>query len=290
MELYQLEYFRVLCKYGNFTSASEELVVTQPAVSAAIKKLEEEYGVELIDRESKMFALTHVGEAVLRHAIAIHNEISEMRDELNAGYQKRREVVRMAVPITMCPEVLPELLSNYLLHNKSVTLHLLQKGHAAIAQGLTGRGIDIGILSKDMVNPMLQTEEYSSVELFAVFSKQHRFCGCEYITPEMLNGENLIFAKMPNGVPVHIRRYLDEHNVQAKRTLHDGFPDGSASVAQTGKGIAFAPRSIAGEHFAPMSPPLYCNLVVAWNGKNPLTMEQRKLMDYIKKNTPALSR
>ncbi|MBE6017611.1 MAG: LysR family transcriptional regulator, partial [Lachnospiraceae bacterium] len=69
MELYQLDFFRILCKHGNFTSASDELNVTQPAVSTAVKKLEEELGKPLIDRNDKGFALTRAGEIVLGHAV-----------------------------------------------------------------------------------------------------------------------------------------------------------------------------------------------------------------------------
>lgn len=287
MELYQLEYFRILCKYGNFTSASEELMVTQPAVSMAVKKLEEEYNVELIDRDSKAFSLTQMGETVLKHAIAIHNEVTCMRQELNAGFFKKREVIRLAIPFTMCPALLPELLSNYVVQNKAITLHLLQKGHAAIAKGLADRSIDVGIFSKDIVNPLLEQREYTSVELYAAFSPDHRFRNCDKITPEMLQGETLIFSKVTS-VPGHIRKYLEDHGIEARKLLHDGFPDGNVQLAHRGQGVALAPKHIAGPDSVPLSPPLYCDLVVAWNRKNDLTQEQLGLIDYLIENVSAL--
>ena len=281
MELYQLEYFRILCKYGNFTSASEELMVTQPAVSMAVKKLEEEYGIELIDRDNKAFSLTQAGETVLKHAIAIHNEVTCMRDSLNASYFKKREVIRLALPITMCPALLPELLANYVVQNKAVTLNLLQKGHIAIAKGLADRSIDVGICDKGNLLPVLEHEEYTRVEIFAAFSDDHRFNQCEYVTPEMLNEETLIFSKVSNNIPEYIRSYLEEHKVDAKRKYHDGFPDGNVHLAHRGQGVAFAPKHIAGENSIPLNPPLYCDLVVAWNGKNALTQEQKGIIDFL---------
>ncbi len=281
MELYQLEYFRILCKYGNFTSASEELMVTQPAVSTAVKKLEEEYGVELIDRDSKAFALTQVGETVLKHAVAIHNEVTAMREELNATFLKKREVIRLAIPFTMCPGLLPELLSNYVVQNKAISLNLQQKGHAAVAKSLADRGIDIGVFSKDIVNPLLEQREYTRVEFYAAFSADHRFNEYEKITPDMLRDETLIQAKSSRTMPGYIRNYLEEHHVNPRKLYHDGFPDGNVVLAQRGQGIAFAPRHIAGEHSAPLDPPMYCDLVVAWNGKNSLTKEQQDLIDFL---------
>ena len=288
MELYQLEYFRILCKYGNFTSASEELIVTQPAVSMAVKKLEEEFGVELIDRDSKAFSLTQMGEVVLTHAIAIHNEVTNLRSELHAGFSKKREVIRLAVPFTMCPALLPELLSNYMLHNQTVTLHLLQKGHAAIAKGLADRSIDVGIFSKDIVNPLLMQRDFIKMEIFASFSPEHPFNQAEKITPDMLKDETLIFSKVSNSPPGYIRKWLEEHQVAFHKKFHDGFPDGNVRLAQQGCGVALAPRHIAGEYCAPLSPPIYCELVVAWNGKNDLTQEQEDLIDFLIQNAPKL--
>lgn len=281
MELYQLEYFRILCKYGNFTSASEELMVTQPAVSTAVKKLEEEYGVELIDRDSKAFSLTQIGETVLKHAVAIHNEVASMREELNASFVKKRETIRLAIPFTMCPGLLPELLSNYVVQNKAISLNLQQKGHAAIAKSLADRGIDIGVFSKDILNPLLEQREYTRVEFYAAFSPEHRFNQYEAITPDMLNDETLIFAKSTKALPGYIRKYLEDNGITPRKLFHDGFPDSNVHLAHRGQGIALAPKHIAGENSAPLSPPLYCDLVVAWNGKNSLTKEQQDLIDFL---------
>ena len=78
MELYQLEYFRVLCKYGSYTSASQELNVSQPAISMAIRKLEDECGGDIINRDSKNFALTPKGEVLQSWAVKIHNDVDSL--------------------------------------------------------------------------------------------------------------------------------------------------------------------------------------------------------------------
>lgn len=288
MELYQLEYFRILCKYGNFTNASEELMVTQPAVSTAVKKLEEEYGVELIDRDTKSFVLTPVGETVLKHAIAVHNEVAALREELNAGFFKKREVIRLAIPFTMCPGLLPELLANYVVRNKSISLNLQQKGHASVAKSLVDRGTDIGVFSKDIANPLLEKRDYTRVEFYAAFSPDHPFNECDKITPEMLKEETLIFSKSSKSLPGYIRKYLEDNHIDPNKLYHDGYSDNNIYLAQRGQGIALAPRHIAGEHSAPLSPPLYCDLVVGWNAKNSLTKEQEDLIDFMIENAAVL--
>ena len=62
MKLTQLEYFCVAARYHNITKAANELFVTQPSVSSAIKSLEEEFGVNLFYRHNNKLTLTPEGE------------------------------------------------------------------------------------------------------------------------------------------------------------------------------------------------------------------------------------
>jgi DNA-binding transcriptional LysR family regulator len=68
MEIYQLRAFVTVAKLGHLTRAAEALHVTQPAVTAQIKALEEELGVALFDRRPGRMALTKAGELLLPEA------------------------------------------------------------------------------------------------------------------------------------------------------------------------------------------------------------------------------
>src|SRR5277367_1125756 len=70
MEIRQLEYLVAVAEEGNFTRAAEKLLVSQPGVSAQIRRLERELGQELLDRSGRAVRPTAVGEAVLLHARA----------------------------------------------------------------------------------------------------------------------------------------------------------------------------------------------------------------------------
>lgn len=281
MELYQLEYFRILCKHGNFTSASEELMVTQPAVSTAIKKLEDEYGVELIDRQTKVFTLTRTGETLLKHAVRIHNAVSDLNLDLNAAAKNRRELIRLGLPLTMCPELLPKLITDFAISHMDISLTLMQKGHAAIAEGLSRGSLDLGIINKDILNPLLLFKDLTKVELYAAFSPEHSFNKESSITPEMLATQTLVFSEVLKGMPAYVTRYLAENQIDPQKTYFNVFPDDSALLTRCGGGIALLPRHLAGEHSAPLLPSLYCDLVVAWNKKDILSAEKQALVDFL---------
>lgn len=281
MELYQLECFRVLCKHGNFTSASDELMVTQPAVSMAVKKLEEEFGTVLLNRLDRGFTLTHAGETVLRHAIAIHNETCGIRHDLSGTIFKNPEVIRVGIPGTMNPALMPRLVGEFAPRHIDISLTLLQRGHAAIAEGLASQTIDVGVLSRDMLSTLLSSRPCGRVEIFAAFSPDHRFRGLSGVTPEQLAEETLLFSKTPTRIPGYIRRYFAEAGVKPSAAYHNVFPDGCAMLARRGLGVALVPRHVAEPDCAPLSPPLFCDLAVAWNKKHPLTRETQLLIDFL---------
>ena len=69
MNLQQLEYFKVVSQTNNFTTASNILSITQPALSKAISKLEEELEVKLFEREGRNIKITKYGETFLKYVL-----------------------------------------------------------------------------------------------------------------------------------------------------------------------------------------------------------------------------
>ena len=67
MEIRQLEYFLAVSDTGSFTRAAERLYVSQPAVTNAIRSLEEELGIQLFDRNQKLVSLTAEGQIFATH-------------------------------------------------------------------------------------------------------------------------------------------------------------------------------------------------------------------------------
>lgn len=81
MDLRQLEYFVAVARLGHFTNSAEALHVGQPALSQAIRRLERELGVELLDRATHPIALTSAGRALLPHAEQVADAVAAARAE-----------------------------------------------------------------------------------------------------------------------------------------------------------------------------------------------------------------
>jgi len=84
MEIRQLEYFLMVSQAGSFTRAAERLFVSQPAVTNAVRSLEEELGIQLFDRGQKAVALTPEGKIFHAHIQQVMHGIASTIEEINA--------------------------------------------------------------------------------------------------------------------------------------------------------------------------------------------------------------
>lgn len=290
MEIYQLQYFQVLCQVKSYTKASERLMVSQPAVSIAIKKLEDEFGGNLIDRTKKSFALTPMGEALYKRAAMINAQITDIYKEMNAYSSKHRENIKVALPDNILPELTKEIALNFAPAFPDVPMIISKKDQRDIIRELENKDLDIGILCADAVefNPKFNVREFKEVELCAVFAPDSRFSGMEKIPRETLADEQLLIAKDGGIVSDVISKYFLEASIEPKcleyldGDLHS--PD-VFMLAAEGAGVGFIDRNACKKrNFAPLDPPLKIKLVVAWAKRtvsNKTISMNKMIIDYI---------
>ena len=90
MDITTLEYFKIIAESGSLTKAAQQLHITQPAMSAMLKKLEEELGVELFDRSPNRIYLNKTGEIALIHVNTILRNVEHLKaDVLSAARQSQ---------------------------------------------------------------------------------------------------------------------------------------------------------------------------------------------------------
>ena len=111
MEFHQLRYFLQVAERGNFTRAAEDLMVSQPALSRSIQKLEEELGQPLFERQTRSLALTDSGKLLQVRARQILALIEHTKAEITDDGQTGR--LRVAAIPTIAPYFLPKVLQAF---------------------------------------------------------------------------------------------------------------------------------------------------------------------------------
>lgn len=133
MELHQLEYFLAVAEERNFTRGAERVRIAQSAVSAAIRKLERELGVELFDRGGSQIALTRAGVVLVpeaRAALAAVRSVREAMDQVSGGL---RGTLTIGTTLAPGPLDLPGALGRFHLAHPEVVIRMKHS-----AQGSAG--------------------------------------------------------------------------------------------------------------------------------------------------------
>lgn len=111
MNLRELEYLIALDEERHFHRAAERCFVSQPTLSGQLKKLEEELGVLLVERNNRQVAMTEAGQAVIRHAQSILNEVNAINEVANYFQDPMVGDVRVGIIPTIAPYLLPIIMT-----------------------------------------------------------------------------------------------------------------------------------------------------------------------------------
>lgn len=192
MDLSQLEIFLSIAEEKSFSRAAEKMLRTQPAISIAIKRLEEELGESLFDRSSKNGALTEAGRILLSYAQRMIN----LRDEAKESVSELRGMFRGRLTIganeSTSLYLLPPLLMEYRKRHPNIKIEVFRNVSEKIPLEVQERNLDFGFLSYDPMNPQLQSLEIHRDELTLVVPPKHRLAKLKQVAVKDLGEEQFV--------------------------------------------------------------------------------------------------
>jgi len=146
MDLRQLRYFTVLAETLNFHRAAERLNMSQPPLTVAIRKLEDELGTALFDRDPRGVRLTAAGLAALPPARAALAQAEQVREAVRQGAAGMRGRLVMGFIGSAIGELLPRIVSPFREAFPNVELVLEEMNSVEIVRAIAGRKVDIGLV------------------------------------------------------------------------------------------------------------------------------------------------
>jgi DNA-binding transcriptional LysR family regulator len=183
--------FLVIVQEERIASAAERLCVTQPAVSLALKRLEESVGVRLIDRGSGKLKMTSAGEALYPEACRLYAAISR----LPIAFKQAPQSISGKITISILSQVVSTdfdiALANFFNNHPNVELSISIKAVAEIIRELELGKITLGVCGG--VIPDILTKKWLLREDFGLFcGKLHSLFGKRNLTLEDLRGEPFV--------------------------------------------------------------------------------------------------
>lgn len=281
MEFYQLEYFRKLCEFGKFSKTAEYFHVTQPAISIAIKKLEKEFGGELIAHNNKAFHITPMGLEFLSYANRIHMEIQNMYADLAQYGNHSHKVIRLGMSLSTYGRIASAISKDFIPKHPEIPIYLSHMSPEYMKEALSSGNLDICITFDALTNN-LQKLPLGRMEFAAYIPPDHKFHSLPHISPEMLAGESLLVSREPLGIGKCLHEYFKQFDFESHYLeIGNLLPADALDSAMRGEGIAFLDINFSPSNCIPLDPPLYLDTAIAWSKDKVLTRDQRLLADFI---------
>lgn len=147
MELSSLRYFRTIASLGHMTRAAQVLGVTQPALSAAVKKLEAQVGAPLLDRTGRGVVLTEAGRVFLEHAELSLRQADAAVEAVRQLVGLEQGSIRVGGGATAITSLLPPVVSAVRKKFPGLKFFVREAGSAAVAAAVLSRELDLGIVT-----------------------------------------------------------------------------------------------------------------------------------------------
>ncbi|MDO5336144.1 MAG: LysR family transcriptional regulator [Eubacteriales bacterium] len=193
MTLNQLRYFCVASRCHSITKAAQELYVTQPTISSAIRELEIEFGISLFYRKGNRLVLTEEGAALYEKATRIIQYCDELKAEY-ASVNREKSPLRIGIPPMLSTVFFPELSDAFLEKCPQIPIMLEEYGSVRACELVQNDTLDFALVNMewyniDKLNRAVLTED----QVMFCVTCDHPLAGHSRITVKELAKEPLIF-------------------------------------------------------------------------------------------------
>jgi len=247
LNISQLETLLTISKTLSFRKAGEVLNLTQPAVSAQIKSLEDEFKVVLVDRNHPV-TLTDRGRVFLEHAERILSIVEELKQKLSDLDQIPQGHISLGTTTSIAIQILPRVLSYFQNQYPLIKTSIQSMSSSQVLASVENGAVDIGIGYLTERSPHVETSilYYDTFEL--VVSPSHPLARVERVTLDMLKDVPLIMLSPDTLGRRFVDRVLQEHHLTPNVAMELGSSEEVKRMAELNLGAAVVSKlSIAGE-------------------------------------------
>lgn len=242
LNLHHLRVFARVAQDGGFTRAAQSLHLSQPAVSKAVRELERQTGLPLLERGGHTTRLTAAGEALYARARELFAVERSAEEELRALRGLDSGVLRVGASTTVATYLLFPYLARFREANPRMELRVSSANTRAIARALVERRLDIALVEGPVRHPRIEVVAWREDELVVIAPAAHRFASRRSVRLRELDGEALIVRERGSGTRQVTERALAEHGVSPRVTLQLGSTEAIKQAVAAGLGLAVVSR------------------------------------------------
>ncbi len=192
MTLTELKYIVAVAREKHFGRAAESCHVSQPTLSVAIKKLEEELEVKLFERSANEVSVTALGEKIIRQAQSVLEQAAAIKEMARCGQDPVAGPLTLGVIYTIAPYLLPELVRQSIERTPQMPLILQENFTIKLLEMLRTGEIDCAVLAEPFPDTGLAVAPLYDEPFFAALPNKHPLATQDSISAEQLKNETML--------------------------------------------------------------------------------------------------
>ncbi len=249
MTLTELKYVIAVAREHHFGRAAESCGVSQPSLSVAIRKLEEELGVSIFERRSSEIALTPVGEKIVEQAQRVMEESRRIADIAHEGQDPLSGPIKLGVIYTIGPYLLPELIRELSSDQPNMPVYLEENFTSELLERLKTGQLDLAIMADTIADTGFMTLELYSEEFVVAVPSHHPWVNRNYVNSSELKDQTMLllgaghcFRDQILGVCPDLMRFQAQAS-DVQRTVEGSSLQTICHMVAQGLGITVLPAS-----------------------------------------------
>ncbi|KMY54052.1 LysR family transcriptional regulator [Bacillus sp. FJAT-27231] len=244
MELRDLKSFMEVAEHRSFTKAATHSYLSQPSLSKAVRKLEEELHVELFDRSTRHLQLTDAGKIVYQQGQKAFSALTELGVLLDELMDIAAGEIKIGIPPLIGTLFFPDIARRFHKKYPKVSLELVELGAKLIAQLVEEGQIDLGIIVLPADEEKFNTYPFIQDEFVLYIHENHRLAGKENVSLNELKSEKFILFSESFTLHDYIKRACEDAGFTPSIAYQSSQWDLIIELVSSQLGITLLPKSI----------------------------------------------
>ncbi len=293
MEVHQLRYVVAVARTGSFSRAAGDCHISQPSLSQQVRKLEEELGERLFERDRRRTRVTSSGERFIVRAARILDELAEAEREARETHTITRGQVSVGVLPTIAPYLLPSLIGSFTERYPGVQIVIHEDTTATLASLVSSYEVDFAIASLPLRDTAFEIAPLFTEELLLAVPPSHPLAVKKSISAGDLENSTFVLMKEGHCLGDQALQFCHQSGVQPRVISRSAQVETIRRLVHAGLGISLIPKMAAAQ--AAPEQPIYRSLraprpqrtiVAFWNRRRPLSRAATVFLEDLRESCP----
>ena len=293
MDIKQISYFMAVAQEGSFSRAAEKLEVSQPTLSTAVKKLEEELGAELFYSFNRRQNLTDEGLRLKEGAAKLLEVYQETIENVKLSDYVGSGAVTLGLSPLFGACFFGDLIPSFSAAYPNIKINMIEDGANKIDELVEKGEVDLAVTLNTERTASFASCHFSTQRNVALLHKKHPLANAKSITVADLKEDSFAIFNQDFILNRQIMSACHAAGFRPKIALLSSQWDFMVELVSRNRAVSILPKPVLDKHPDPnvvcvplMDSMKYWDIVLAWNKQKYMSKSCRLFLDYVKENLP----